>query len=169
MTVAELIRTSREQKYLTQAELAARSGTSQSTLSRYESGEAVPTISTLQRLLASAGATLRLTAALSARDFDARTPRMSLIRAKRREIIETALKYGATNVCVFGSVARGTDRIESDIDVLVDFDASKLGLIHISELAEELTSLLGQPVEVAVRQLLSPRVAATALAEEVPI
>lgn len=37
-----------------------------------------------------------------------------------------ASKYGARNLRVFGSVARGEDRAKSDIDLLVDMDADGL-------------------------------------------
>jgi predicted nucleotidyltransferase len=43
-----------------------------------------------------------------------------LIRAKRDEILRIAAKHGARNVRVFGSVARGEARPDSDIDLLVD-------------------------------------------------
>jgi len=55
-----LIRQARLHSGLTQAELAARAGTSVSTLSKYEHGHKVPTYPTLYRLLRAAGATLRL-------------------------------------------------------------------------------------------------------------
>jgi uncharacterized protein len=43
-----------------------------------------------------------------------------LIRVKRDEILRIAAKHGARNIRVFGSVARGEARAESDVDFLID-------------------------------------------------
>jgi predicted nucleotidyltransferase len=48
------------------------------------------------------------------------------------------------NVRVFGSVARGDDGPDSDIDFLVDLDAG-VGLIKLAGLERELSTLLGRP------------------------
>ena len=48
---------------LSQAELAERAGTSQATISAYESGAKQPSVATLSRLLAAAGSRLSVTAA----------------------------------------------------------------------------------------------------------
>jgi hypothetical protein len=42
------------------------------------------------------------------------------LRARREEIPRVAAKHGAGNVCVFGSVARGEETADSDVDLLVD-------------------------------------------------
>ena len=55
MDAAELLRRARLAAGLTQAELAARSATSQATLSAYESGVKVPSADTLARVLAASG------------------------------------------------------------------------------------------------------------------
>ncbi|MEG4396908.1 nucleotidyltransferase domain-containing protein [Microcoleus sp. BROC3] len=44
---------------------------------------------------------------------------------ERSQILAIAQKHGAYNVRVFGSVARGEATQESDIDLLVDYDARK--------------------------------------------
>lgn len=43
-----------------------------------------------------------------------------LLTEKRQEIIRLADRYGAVNLRVFGSAARGDDGPESDVDLLVD-------------------------------------------------
>lgn len=53
-----MLRTVRTRAGLTQAELARRAGTSQATLSQYENGRKEPSVATLDRLLAAAGARL---------------------------------------------------------------------------------------------------------------
>lgn len=64
----------------------------------------------------------------------------------RDSILATASKYHAFDVRVFGSVARGQERVDSDIDFLVRFD-SKASLLDEAGLCRELTALLKQPVD----------------------
>lgn len=73
--------------------------------------------------------------------------RMDLIESKRVQILEIVRRHRGQSVSVFGSVARGDDRADSDVDFLVEFDAgsSLFDLMHISE---ELEELLGIPVDV---------------------
>jgi predicted nucleotidyltransferase len=47
-----------------------------------------------------------------------------LVKSKRSDILNLAHKYGANNVRIFGSVAKGTSNDQSDIDFLVDFNAN---------------------------------------------
>ncbi len=53
-------------------------------------------------------------------------PTLESLRARRDEILRLAEQYGAYNVRVFGSVARGEATPESDIDFLVDWDYSRI-------------------------------------------
>ena len=55
MDAAATLRTARRESGLSQAELARRAGTSQATISAYESGSKEPALSTLERLLAATG------------------------------------------------------------------------------------------------------------------
>jgi transcriptional regulator with XRE-family HTH domain len=55
MTIAELLRTSRERHGLTQARLARRIGSDRAYISRVESGEVSPTMDWAQRALAAMG------------------------------------------------------------------------------------------------------------------
>ena len=169
MDVATLIRTTREGAGLSQEALAARAGTSQPAVSRYESGASSPSVETLDRLLAAMGARLELAAEASPRRLDVRTPRMAKLRLNRDRIRRAAHKHGATNVRVFGSVARGQDRADSDIDLLVDMDVRSRGLFPLAALGDELTALLGEQVDVVPVDALAPHVAANALAEAVPL
>lgn len=169
MDASQLIRTARENVHLTQAELAARAGTSQPAISRYEAGTSSPSVATLDRLLAALGARLELSVTPAPRALDVRTPRLAKIRANRDLIRRAARRHHATNVQVFGSVARGEDGPDSDIDFLVDLDVHTHGLIPVLELNDELAHLLGERVDVAPRSALAPHVATHALAEAVPL
>jgi predicted nucleotidyltransferase len=50
-----------------------------------------------------------------------------LLQTKREDILRTARKYGAYNVRIFGSVARGEADEQSDIDFLVDMEKRRSG------------------------------------------
>lgn len=78
-------------------------------------------------------------------------------------------RYGASNLRVFGSVARGDARDDSDLDLLVDLAPGRGNeLLRVSGLAEDLTQLLGVRVDVVAPPLLRDAVSATALADAVP-
>ena len=47
------------------------------------------------------------------------------LNGKREQILEIAARYGAYNVRIFGSVARGEDTERSDLDLLVDMDEDR--------------------------------------------
>ena len=79
-----------------------------------------------------------------------------LLVARRGEIIAIVQRHHGRSVAVFGSVARGDDHPGSDIDFLLDFQpgSSLFDLIHITD---ELTELLGRPVDVVSRDGLKDR------------
>ncbi|MHB8465078.1 MAG: nucleotidyltransferase family protein [Acidimicrobiales bacterium] len=74
-------------------------------------------------------------------------PTVGLLRARKAEIVDIAAAHGASNVRVFGSVARGTAGPASDVDLLVDFEPDRSLLDHVA-LWRELKSLLGWTVDV---------------------
>ncbi len=71
-----------------------------------------------------------------------------LIQDKREEILRIAAKHGASNVRIFGSVARGEARPDSDVDFLVDFNSGR-GTWYGGELIADLEDLLDRKVDVA--------------------
>lgn len=91
-----------------------------------------------------------------------------LIRGKRDAILAIATRYGASNVRVFGSVARGEADDNSDVDLLVNFDETTSLLDHAAMLLE-LEALLGRRVDVAPENCLRPRVRERVLADAVPL
>src|SRR5258708_30693435 len=64
------------------------------------------------------------------------------LRARRDEIERVARNRGAYNLRVFGSVARGEARADSDVDFLVDFEPGRT-VLDLSELMLDLEELLG--------------------------
>jgi len=76
-----------------------------------------------------------------------------LIKEKRADILRIAAQHGARNVRVFGSVARGEARPDSDIDVLVEFEPGRTLLDRIG-LMQDLEDLLGRKVDVVTEKAL---------------
>jgi predicted nucleotidyltransferase len=70
-----------------------------------------------------------------------------LLKEKREEILRLAAKYGAHDVRVFGSAARGEAGENSDIDFLVDMEPGR-SLFDLGGLQVELENLLGCRVDV---------------------
>ena len=71
----------------------------------------------------------------------------ALQKRSKDQIYELARKHGASNLRVFGSVARGANREDSDVDFLVDFEPSRT-LFDLIALRLDLKELLGAEVEV---------------------
>jgi hypothetical protein len=76
-------------------------------------------------------------------------PRLSLeaLRQRRNEILRIAQVHGARNVRVFGSVARGEEGPDSDLDFLVDLEPRR-NLLDLGHLVMDLQDLLGRKVDV---------------------
>jgi predicted nucleotidyltransferase len=77
---------------------------------------------------------------------------LKILRDARRDLQE---RYHVTKLALFGSYARGDQREDSDIDILVDVDPS-IGL-RLVTLADELESLLGSRVELVTSRAVSPK------------
>jgi predicted nucleotidyltransferase len=90
------------------------------------------------------------------------------LRARRRELLRVAAARGASNVRIFGSVARGEAGPDSDIDFLVDLEPGR-SLLDLGGLLMDLQDLLGVGVDVVTPRGLKPRNAARVLAEAVPL
>jgi predicted nucleotidyltransferase len=77
-----------------------------------------------------------------------------------REEIETALvsilgKYGVRKIGLFGSYARGEERTDSDLDVLVEFEKRK-SLLTLVRIERELSEHIGVKVDLLTEQAISP-------------
>ncbi len=166
---AALLATVRHEAGLTQAELARRAKTSQAMVARYENGAASPTVRTLARLLRAAGRELVLYGFPAASLPPQQRRVAELLREHRAEIQAAAEAAGASNVRVFGSVARGEETPRSDVDLLVDFPAGERGLFPLVLLASEVEKIIGRPVDVAAVEVMAPPVRERALAEALPL
>ena len=167
---AAVLREARRRSGLSQAELARRPHVSQPVISAYESGRREPGLSMLTKLVEASGHKLKID--LVAEPHAARglpdTPVGRKLRRRRRAIIDAAQQRGATNVRVFGSVARGTDTESSDVDLLVDL-APNVGLVGLIRLEREIADILACDVDVSPVANLKAGLASQALAESIPL
>ncbi len=76
------------------------------------------------------------------------TTLLDTLRARREEILQIAANHGAFNVRVFGSVVRGEETPESDIDFLIDYDLEKTTPWFPGGLLMDWQDLLGRKVDV---------------------
>lgn len=92
------------------------------------------------------------------------------IAANRAALADVLIRYGATNPRLFGSVARGDARANSDIDVLVDLEPGGGNeLLRIAGIGEEFSRILGVHVDVVSESLLRKRVSASAIRDAVSL
>lgn len=154
-----LIRAARRRARLSQNDLARRAGVAQSVISAYESNRREPGLRTLTRLIEASGHRLALELVPAPRNQLGLpdTPLGRHLRRHRRAVIDTAARRGASNVRVFGSVARGEDTGARDIDLLVDLDDG-VGLLSLAGLGRELTELLGMKVDVVPAAMVKPAI-----------
>lgn len=90
----------------------------------------------------------------------------ALIERYRSEILRLAQRHGASDVRIFGSVARGDDIPESDVDVLVNMEPGR-SLFDLGGLLMDLEQLLGCKVDVVTEKGLKPRIKDRVLREAV--
>lgn len=136
--MSNAVRELREAAGLSQAELAERSGVAQPNVAAYETG----------RRRASKEMVERLRQAARPLPHDA-------LDAHRDQFVALAASYGLSNVRVYGSAMRRTDRPGSDLDILVT-RAPGTGLMTLAAFAEEASELLGVEVDVLTDGGLRP-------------
>jgi hypothetical protein len=91
-----------------------------------------------------------------------------LMQEKKAEILKAAQRHGARNVRVFGSIARGNDDEQSDIDLLVDLEEGR-SLLDQASLGIELERLLGCRADVVNEKGIKERIRDRVLREAVPL
>ena len=164
-SAGDLLRHARRRAGMTQAEVGRRAGVTQSVVSTYESGHRQPSLPVLLDLIAATGHALdaHLVPAPAARRVLA-GPLGRRVRRHRQQIKDVAAAYGASNVRVFGSVARGDERVDSDIDLLLDVGEGT-GVFTLGRLRQDLEALLAASVDVVPSDGLKPDVRAAVESE----
>lgn len=93
---------------------------------------------------------------------------MTLIRRLRNRLGAAAERHGVRDLRVFGSVARGDETPESDVDFLVDLEPGRT-LVDLIGFQQEAEDILGVGVDVAAPRMMKRRVRARAIREARPV
>ena len=91
-----------------------------------------------------------------------------ILKGKREDILRIAQRHGARNLRIFGSVARGEARADSDIDFLVDVCPGRTPFFPGGLLAD-LEGLLGCKVDIVTEEALHWYIREQVLKEAVPL
>ena len=94
--------------------------------------------------------------------------REDIFRKHRQAIRSIGRTYGVRSVKLFGSVARGQERPDSDVDFLVEMDSGR-SLFDLGGFQMELEELLGCKVDVVTVKGIRKRIRARAMEEAVPL
>ncbi len=158
LTAGALLRQARQRAGLSQVELAARAGVTQSVISSYESGHRQPSVPTLAAMIEAAGFEL----VTAVRRQPRRLGRLSgpvgqRVRRRRHDLVAAAAAHGVSGLRVFGSVARGQDRPDSDVDLLADLPPA-MSLFGLARLQADLEAIVGTRVDLVPAADLKPDV-----------
>lgn len=174
LPISQTIRHARLDANLSQVDLAARAGTSQSALARYETGAALPTLPTLERLLAACGRYLEIQTPPARGPSPVSSVRSQLgpqadkLRRRRRRLLDAAKRHGVDHLRAFGSLARGEATAESDVDLLVDLKPGHT-LLDLAAFRRDAAEILDLPVDVATADMLKERIRDQVLNEALPL
>lgn len=132
-------------------------------MSAYESGSREPGVETIRKLVRAAGFELTLSV----------TPLppsrlQQLVKSERPRLSKALADLGASNIRMFGSVARGDDGPNSDIDLLVDLDDSA-GLFALGRMRSAAEAILGISVDIVPANSLKSDSTVRILAEAIPL
>ena len=86
----------------------------------------------------------------------------------RNRITPVLRKHGVRRAWIFGSIARGEARPESDLDLLVEFEEGR-SLLDLVDLRLVLEDLLGREADVVTYASLHPGLRERVLEEQVEI
>lgn len=94
---------------------------------------------------------------------------MQVTDADPQRLREVCDRYGVASLEVFGSVARGDDGPDSDIDLLYVFKPDAVTGFRILDLEEELAALFGRPVDLVGRSAINKYLRDEVLADARPL
>jgi predicted nucleotidyltransferase len=82
---------------------------------------------------------------------------MSVLSYDKEALANLCRSHRIRRLALFGSVLSGTDRSDSDVDFLVEFEPDAVpGLLGLAEIEAELSTLVGRPVDLRTANELSP-------------
>lgn len=90
------------------------------------------------------------------------------LKEKRNQILTIAKRYGAGKVRIFGSIARGEGKQDSDLDMLVELEPGR-SLLDIIAIKQDLEDLLDCKVDVVTEAALSPYIRDEVLSQVVSL
>jgi hypothetical protein len=90
------------------------------------------------------------------------------LHSQRDHVLEVAQRHGVTSIRVFGSVARGDEKADSDIDFLVT-TGPQVSSWFPAGLILELEALLGRHIDIVTESGLNPHIRNQVLAEAVAL
>jgi len=93
---------------------------------------------------------------------------IDFLQIKRSDVLNVAQRHGVTSVRVFGSVARGEESAESDIDLLVT-TGPNVSPWFPAGLILDLENLLGRHIDIVTESGLNPRFREQVLSEAVAL
>ena len=94
---------------------------------------------------------------------------LDVLRDKKDAIEALGGQYGARRIRVFGSVARGEERPDSDVDFLVDFPRGYDLFAQRLPLAEKLADMLHREVELVPEHELNQHIREQVMTEAVEL
>lgn len=94
---------------------------------------------------------------------------LETLREHSSQIRAACRQFGATNIRVFGSVARGEERPDSDLDILVDLPRGYDFFTQRLPLQERLSEITGRRLDLIPAHELNPHIRAAVLREAVDL
>jgi len=94
---------------------------------------------------------------------------MKTLDVDRARLDALCRRFGIARLDVFGSVARGEDGPESDVDLLYELARGRSLGWEIEDLSQDLANLFGRPVDLVSRKALHPLIRDQVLADAEPL
>jgi predicted nucleotidyltransferase/DNA-binding XRE family transcriptional regulator len=175
----EMCRAGRALLRISQTQLARAAGVSRLTVAHFERAASKPipvSLAAIRSALESSGIALLPGGAVLREPTVRRVPAQSQQVSDVLKILRAAAprlrQLGVKHLSLFGSTARGTQRRDSDIDLLIDIDERrkrKIDLLDYAEIVAEIQKLLPQRVDTALRSTLKSHVARNAVRDEIRV
>lgn len=94
---------------------------------------------------------------------------MEDLRIDASRLAELCRRYGIARLEVFGSVARGEQRPDSDVDLLYTLEGGCALGWEVEDLVESLTEVFHRPVDLVSRRSFHPMIRDRVMAEAEPL